>query len=188
MGCNIEYSMESSMGNNMECSIVKATEEDVQALADLFLGHIRKHKEYISHGEIQMGVGIGRFEDGQLAAEPAPDAERMWKKYITANISDSKGALVCKAVSTDGSIVGFAVAEIQEDGAEPFGMLCDLLVKDGSRTHGTGTALLEHALAWFRSKGISDIYLESGLNNHAAHEYFRRRGFVKVSEIFKLSR
>lgn len=176
------------MEKNMDYSIVKASEEDVQALAGLFLGHIRKHKEYISHGEIQMGVGVGHFTDGQLVAEPAPEAERMWKKYITANISDDEGALVCKAVSADGRIMGFVVAEIQEDGAAPFGMLCDLLVEDGCRAQGTGTALLEHALAWFRSKGISDIYLESGLNNHSAHEYFRRRGFVKVSEIFKLSR
>ena len=65
----MENSMENSMENNMDCSIVEATEEDVQALADLFLGHIRNHKEYISHGEIQMGVGIGRFEDGQLAGQ-----------------------------------------------------------------------------------------------------------------------
>lgn len=172
----------------MDYSIVKASEEDVQALADLFLGHINSHREYISHGEIQMGVGQGRFVDGELVAGPAPDAEKMWKKYITANILDSGGALVCKAVSGDGSILGFVVAEIQEDGAEPFGMLCDLLVKEGCRTSGTGTALLEHALGWFSSKGISDIYLESGLHNHAAHEYFRRRGFVKVSEIFRLSR
>ena len=34
--------------------------------------------------------------------------------------------------------------------------------------------------------GIKDVYLESGLENHKAHEYFKSRGFVKVSEIYKL--
>ena len=55
------------------------------------------------------------------------------------------------------------------------------------RTGGIGTALLDAAISWLRSKGIKDIYLESGQNNHSAHEYFIRRGFRKVSEIYKLA-
>jgi ribosomal protein S18 acetylase RimI-like enzyme len=96
-------------------------------------------------------------------------------------------AAVFKAVSADGVIIGFCVAEIQEDGADPFGMVCDVLVDEARRCGGVGTALLEAALGWFKEKGIVDVYLESGLNNHAAHEYFMRRGFVKVSEIYKLA-
>jgi ribosomal protein S18 acetylase RimI-like enzyme len=61
-----------------------------------------------------------------------------------------------------------------------------VLVKETCRRGGVGTALLQAALGWFKERGIKDVYLESGLNNHAAHEYFMRRGFVKVSEIYKL--
>ena len=48
------------------------------------------------------------------------------------------------------------------------------------------TALMENAIAWLHSMGVTEVYLESGLHNHAAHEYFMRRGFRKVSEIYKL--
>ena len=96
-------------------------------------------------------------------------------------------AAVFKAVSAEGEIIGFTVAEIQEDGAEPFGMVCDVLVDESRRQGGVGSALLSASLGWFKEMGIADVYLESGLKNHAAHEYFMRRGFVKVSEIYKLA-
>ena len=166
--------------------LVKASLEDAGLLCDTFIGHITAHKEYISHGEIQMGVGVGHFEDGTFVTDLAPESRAAWMKYITGNISDSEGAAVYKAVDTEGNLIGFCVTEIMEDGAEPFGMICDLLVKENCRCSGVGTALMENALAWLRSMGVTEVYLESGLHNHAAHEYFIRRGFRKVSEIYKL--
>lgn len=166
--------------------IYKAVEADASALCDIFLGHISAHAEYISHGEIQMGVGVGYFEDGEFVTDVAPGAREAWMKYITGNLADEEGAAVFKAVDSEGMTQGFCVTEIMEDGADPFAMVCDVLVKEDCRAKGVGTALLESALEWLRSKGITEIYLESGLKNHAAHEYFMRRGFRKVSEIYKL--
>lgn len=168
-----------------EFKIIRATVEDEQTLCEMFLKHITAHPEYISHGEIQMGVGEGEFKDGVLVARPSARARECWMRYIHGDMT-ADDAAVFKAVSTAGDIIGFTVAEIQEDGAEPFGMVCDVLVDESLRCGGVGTALLQTALGWFREMGIKDIYLESGLNNHAAHEYFMRRGFVKVSEIYKL--
>ena len=166
-------------------NILRASVEDEQALCEIFLNHINAHPEYISHGEIQMGVGEGYFEDGDFVTMPSPRAKEYWMKYIHADmIADD--AVVFKAVSSEGVIIGFTVAEIQEDGADPFGMVCDVLVDEDKRCGGVGSALLASSLAWFKEMGIVDVYLESGLNNHAAHEYFMRRGFVKVSEIYKL--
>ena len=168
-----------------EFKIIRATVEDEQTLCEMFLKHITAHPEYISHGEIQMGVGEGEFEEGVLVARPSARAKECWMRYIHGDMT-ADDAAVFKAVSTTGDIIGFTVAEIQEDGAEPFGMVCDVLVDESLRCGGVGTALLQTALGWFKEMGIKDIYLESGLNNHAAHEYFMRRGFVKVSEIYKL--
>ena len=165
--------------------IIRATVEDEQTLCEMFLKHITAHPEYISHGEIQMGVGEGEFEDGVLVARPSARARECWMRYIHGDMT-ADDAAVFKAVSTAGDIIGFTVAEIQEDGAEPFGMVCDVLVDESLRCGGVGTALLQTALGWFKEMGIKDIYLESGLNNHTAHEYFMRRGFLKVSEIYKL--
>lgn len=169
-----------------EYKLIKASLEDAPLLCDTFIDHITAHKEYISHGEIQMGVGVGHFEDGAFVTDLSPLARDAWMKYITGNITDSEGAAVYKAVDADGGLLGFCVAEIMEDGAEPFGMICDLLVKETCRCGGVGTALMENAFTWLRSKGVTDIYLESGMHNHSAHEYFVRRGFRKVSEIYKL--
>ena len=168
-----------------EFKITRATVEDEQALCDMFLKHIAAHTEYISHGEIQMGVGEGEFVDGVLVARPSARAKECWMRYIHADMT-ADDAAVFKAVRPMGEIIGFTIAEIQEDGADPFGMVCDVLVDESLRCGGVGTALLQAALAWFKEIGIKDIYLESVLNNHAAHEYFMRRGFVKGSEIYKL--
>ena len=165
--------------------IKKAQAGDRDALADIFLGHISANPEYISHGEIQMGVGVGEFRDGRLCARPSDNAREMWLKYIDAHISDEDSALVLKGVK-EGRIVGFCVADIEEDGADPFGMVCDVLVTEASRGAGLGGTLLARAIEWLRSKGIKDIYLESGLNNHSAHSFFEKRGFHHISQIFKL--
>ena len=79
------------------------------------------------------------------------------------------------------------MADIEEDGDAPFGMVCDVLVKEGCRSQGTGAALLQTAIDWLRSRGVKDIYLESGKDNHAAHRFFEKRGFAHVSEIYKLA-
>jgi len=168
-------------------AILRASVEDEIVLCDMFLEHIEANTEYISHGEIQMGVGEGRFVDGVLVAKPSSKARHFWMKYIHGNMTSPEDACVFKAVDFCGNVLGFCVVEIQEDGAEPYGMLCDLLVKGDCRSKGVGSSLLQAGLEWFSQNGISDIYLESGLNNHSAHEYFIRKGFVKVSEIYKLA-
>ena len=166
--------------------ILIAQPADAPALADLFMGHISAHTEYISHGEIQMGVGEGYLADGVLHTRPAPDGREKWMKYILQHIEDNSIAGVWKAVADDGTLVGFTVADIESDGDDAFGMVCDVLVKEDYRGHGAGAALLQTAIEWLRSRGIKDIYLESGKDNHAAHRFFEKRGFAHVSEIYKL--
>ncbi len=158
---------------------------DADALADIFWKHINVHPEYISHGEMQMGVGVaGVTDNGGLYGVPAADGREKWMRYITEKMS-SEDAAVYKAVS-EGEIAGFCVADIEEDGDRPFGMVCDVLVKENHRGKGIGESLLEKAVGWLRMKGIKDIYLESGKDNASAHRFFEKRGFVHISEIFKL--
>ena len=167
--------------------IKEALAADAHMLADLFIGYIDAHREYISHGEIQMGVGEGRIEEGILVAAPARLARAKWMKYIDAHIADKDTSNVWKALDQDGGLAGFCVADIQEDGDEPFGMVCDVLVREECRGEGVGGRLLENAVAWLQAQGVKGIYLESGKNNHAAHRFFEKRGFCHVSEIYKLA-
>lgn len=159
---------------------------DAERLQEAFLGHINAHTEYISHGEIQMGVGVAvHTEDGKFAGQPSPNAAEMWHKYITEHLA-SDDAAVFVAENAERQLLGFSVIDIEEDGAEPFGMLCDLLVLSENRSQGIGTALMQRDFAWFREKGIKDIYLESGRENHSAHAFFEHHGFEHVSNIYKL--
>ena len=172
--------------NTTDFIIRKAVMADADRLQAAFLSHIDAHTEYISHGEIQMGVGIAiHTEDGKFAGRPSPNAAEMWHKYITEHLA-SDDAAVFVAENTERQLLGFSVIDIEEDGAEPFGMLCDLLVLPQSRTQGIGTALMQTDFAWFKEKGIKDIYLESGRENHSAHAFFEHHGFEHVSNIYKL--
>lgn len=91
---------------------------------------------------------------------------------------------VYKAESADGRLLGFCVLETGEDGGAPFGVLCDILVNADVRGSGVGGRLCSAAEEWFRQKNLKDVYLESGKDNHNAHNFFLRRGFVKVSEVY----
>ena len=166
--------------------IFPAEINDASELALIFFSHLAADPHYISHGEMQMGVGVGTFTEGVLQTAVAPDGKGKWMKYIETHIKDESFAEVWKAVGEDGRILGFCVADIEEDGDEPFGMICDVLVIPEARGTGAGGRLLSTAIGWLRSRGIKDIYLESGKDNHSAHSFFRKRGFHHISEIFKL--
>ena len=75
-----------------------ATAQDAPALADIFFSHLAAHPEYISHGEMQMGVGEGVIRDGVLVAQTAPDGRQKWMKYILYHIEEESVAEVWKAV------------------------------------------------------------------------------------------
>lgn len=162
-----------------------ASADDLMTLKDMFWSHISAHREYISHGELQMGVADMKVAGGKTEAGPSPDGERYWMKYISGKFSSPDAEIF--VAEEDGKITGFCVTEITEDGAKPFGVICDVLVDESSRGAGTGSRLLETALEWLRGRGIGDVYLESGKNNTAAHEFFMHRGFVHVSDIFRLA-
>ena len=66
-------------------------------------------------------------------------------------------------------------------------MVGDVLVNPQCRGASIGNTLLQTAIEWLRDKGIQDIFLESGKDNHNAHRFFEKRGFVHVSEIYKLN-
>ncbi len=167
--------------------ITPASAADAEAFADLFIGHITAHPEYISHGEIQMGVGEVIVKDSCCITRPTSDAREKWIKYILEEMNNETVACVWKAVDDQGSILGFCVADIEVNGGAPFGMVGDVLVNPQCRAGGVGNAMLQTAIDWLRAKGINDIFLESGKDNHNAHRFFEKRGFVHVSEIYKLN-
>ena len=166
-------------------AITTAQLSDIDILADIFLKQISKDPEYISHGELQMGVGTISYEDGKAVKSISENAKKVWLDYIREKITSDDSEVF--KLSINGKIEGFAVVDTESDGGEPFGMLCDIIVCDDFRNSGFGEKLFNHAMNWFKERGFKDVYLESGLGNHSAHHFFERRGFNKVSSIFHCS-
>ena len=152
------------------------TPQDRQKLCDLFAELIENHKEYISHGELQMGIATDR---GELA----PDFRNAWLRYLDRQTADPETEIML--AEQDGTPTGFVIYGINRDGAAPYGMIYDVGLLPRHRSRGTGSLLVQTALDALREKGIADCYLESGVDNHSAHRFFEKFGFGQVSCIFR---
>lgn len=166
-----------------EIHIKPATVSDKEALADLFYTHLSENVEYISHGEMQMGIGHLVFNGKEYVPQLDADTRHLWLTYIEEHMT-AEGMAVYKAEDSKGALLGFCVMETDSDGGAPFGVLCDILVNAEARGQGVGSRLFSAAEDWFKSRNLKDVYLESGKNNHNAHNFFIRRGFMKVSEVY----
>lgn len=153
------------------------TPQDRLLLRDFFVSLIEGHKEYVSHGELQMGVASA---PGVLA----PDFDEVWLRYLDRQTAVSENRIVL--AEEGGDLAGFVLFGVAEDGGEPYGVIFDLGVDPRFRGRHIGSALIEEALRWFRTRGIGSCYLESGVGNHSAHRFFERFGFETVSHIFRL--
>lgn len=166
-----------------EIHIKPATVSDKEALADLFYAHLSENVEYISHGEMQMGIGHLVFNGKEYVPQLDADTRHLWLTYIEEHMT-AEGMAVYKAEDSTGALLGFCVLETDSDGGAPFGVLCDILVNAEARGRGVGSHLFSAAEDWFKSRNLKDVYLESGKNNHNAHNFFMHRGFMKVSEVY----
>jgi GNAT superfamily N-acetyltransferase len=149
---------------------------DSDRLARLFWENLLSQPGYVSHGEMQMGVA-------DAPRRPAADGLDKWTRYVREKIEGRRGHVIVR--EREGEIDGFVVVEVAEDGDRPFGVICDLLVRPDRRGEGTGAALLEAGMDWLRGQGVNAFYLESGIENHAAHDFFERHGFRAVSRVFR---
>ena len=120
-------------------NITPASAVDAEALADLFIGHITAHPEYISHGEVQTGIGEVSVQDGCFVAHPTSDAREKWIKGFLEMLSNDALVGVWKAVDDKGTLMGFCIAYIEEAGGAPFGMVGDVLVNPQCRAAAWAT-------------------------------------------------
>lgn len=159
----------------------KATVKDAPELCKLFFAVLRQHRSYSSHGEMQMGI----TDDKRRILDCA---EENWCSYIIKKIrnKDKAHPSVVLKYQKAGKLIAFGVFMITDDGYHKFGMICDMVVHPKFRRHGLGSELFGLGKDWFASHNITDIYLESGISNHSAHNFYKHRGFKCVSYVYKL--
>ncbi len=160
----------------------KAGLKDIDTLAQMFFDTLKEKPSYVSHGEMQMGIAN---EKGIILE----GAQERWKDYIKKKIQNRSRQYPSKVLKYQraGKIIAFGVFMVTDDDYHKFGIVCDMIVRKKFRKHGLGKQLLTQGVDWFHSIGIEEIYLESGLLNHSAHQFYKHQGFSPISYVFKLT-
>lgn len=151
---------------------------DIECIVNLFVETIKNQKSYISHGEIQMGIATE-------AKTLSDNFIIKWKDYLKDQLKENGDNIF--VFEDNNEIIGFIIGSIDRDRDVDFGVICDIVVHNNYRKKGIGNDLLKNLLDHFNKKGIKDIYLESGVNNHDAHCFFEKRGFLQISHIYHRS-
>ena len=63
---------------NGDVNIVPAMPDDAGILADMFYANLNSHSGYISHGEVQMGVGKLSFDGEKYVPSVVPESRPLW--------------------------------------------------------------------------------------------------------------
>lgn len=113
----------------------------------------------------------------------ADNHREVWLAYLDRQTENPENRLYI--YEKDSQVAGFVIAGIACDGAAPYGVIFDLAVDEEQRGRGIGHQLTDVVFGWLRSQGVMDCYLESGVENHSAHQFFEKIGFKTVSHIFK---
>jgi len=149
------------------------------ALCALYLDHVSA--DYISHSELQ----------GERADAPGKwraDLPQVIRGEIRAALSHdwAHGDSSLLAIARRGEqLVGMALVSVdtRQRAARSFAALDDLVLLPAVRGSGTGSALVEWIAGELRSHGIARLFLECGVHNLAAQQFFKGRGFEQVSVV-----
>lgn len=149
-------------------------------LARIFAQNITT--SYISHSELQgfRAVSPTQWSD-DIAQQLETDVVSRISNPLDAPADDQTTlavTLLVDAVETGVFLVTFA-----RNSARPFAVLEDMVVLPAARSHGYGSLFLKWISKECAARGISRMFLESGIENDNAHHFFEREGFRQVSVV-----
>ncbi|PYM08792.1 MAG: N-acetyltransferase [Candidatus Rokuibacteriota bacterium] len=105
--------------------------------------------------------------------------EAGYGRFLVSRLSDPDCLVLVAELSNE--IVGYVFAEIEptswRDLRGPCGFIHDVYVHERVRRQGTGRELVRAAIAWVRSRGMSQVVLWRKSGNDAAQRLFAKLGF-----------
>jgi ribosomal protein S18 acetylase RimI-like enzyme len=125
------------------------------------------------------GVSIDHNIDARLGSVAGRDWRFRKSRDIDRDI-DELGAHVAVAVDDEkGELVGYIT--MQSDLETRIGWIHNLAVAENARGQGLGRRLIEHALAHFRSAGMTIAKIETLEQNAVGRHLYPSVGFVEVA-------
>lgn len=101
-----------------------------------------------------------------------------------AGLSPDHHTLVADCGGRVGGFIGLLRVAAYESPA-PLGYILALSIADSHRRQGLGKALLAAAEEHFRSQGITDVRVNSGLHREEAHLFYEAMGYRKTGHRFR---
>ncbi len=138
----------------------------IPALADFFVANVSTC--YISHTELWSGRA-------KNFTHWTPRLSRVIRKELRETFRDRQKRIA--VIERGGERVGMAV--IVDLGR--YALLEDIVIKRESRGTGVGRTFVRWIFRELRESGKASVFLESGGRNHAAHRFFEKQGFRRVS-------
>lgn len=140
----------------------------VPALARFFAENVSTC--YISQTELWSG----RAPD---FAHWSPDLKRVIERELRDTLVRDRARRIA-VVERNGELVGLSVVV---DLGRHYSLLEDIVVKRDRRGSGVGRLLVRWLFRELRDMGKTSVFLESAGRNTAAHRFFKRQGFRRVS-------
>lgn len=143
-----------------------ATAADSRALGELGALLLRTHHGFDPHRFMAPGrnpeAGYGRFLASQIDSDDA-----------AVFVAERAGVVVGYVWTT---LEGRSWKELRE----ACGFIEDVVVRDPERRGGVGTALMDEAMRWLKSRGAPRVVLWTAEKNPGAQQLFSRLGFRRT--------
>jgi GNAT superfamily N-acetyltransferase len=150
-------------------------------LADFFARNVGP--DYISHAELQGGRALSPT-DWRPNLREVLHAEIEPRLVAGSPGWDGKSIAIAEQ---DGVLAALAYVTFAGSAPVPFAIVEDLIVAPATRGRGVGKAMLDWIAAEARTHRIRRLFLESGITNKRAHDFFEREGFHPTSVVMMKS-
>ena len=136
-------------------------------------------------------LALGRYGAALMRQHHAADPRRFiltehpengYGRFLVSMLGEPDCLVLVAERSSD--VVGYVFAEVEsinwKELRGPSGFVHDIYVDESARGQGAGRALLREAIAWIRSKGMTQVVLWSESNNSTAQRLFADAGFRRT--------
>ena len=162
----------------MQFSIADSN-SDAARLADFFFRNLTA--DYISHSELQgyRAVSPGKWADNLPSLLEKELSQRLGRPHVDFPAGvDWKGVVTA---TERNDLVGIALVACSQAAAVPYGIIEDITIDQRARGRGQGEGMIRWIMDQFKHAKVGRVFLESGVGNHGAHDFFERLGFKQVS-------